>query len=236
MALETASYINNLVATNPLGSDPLADADGHIRLIKSTLQATFPNITGPVTATQASLNSPFPSGGIIIWSGAIAAVPSGWLLCDGGSGTPDLRDRFVVGAGLGYAVAETGGSATVVLTTPNLPSHSHTFSGTTAGGGSHGHTGATSHADLVGDFWVGGQNNGVGGIVSLIQNGGRPGLDAGSGFQQLYRVNASHSHSLSINGVGDHTHTVSGTTGTTGSATAHENRPPYYALAYIMKI
>jgi|DEB0MinimDraft_6_1074348.scaffolds.fasta_scaffold19456_1 hypothetical protein len=52
-----------------------------------------------------------PSGGIIMWSGSIASIPSGWALCDGTSGTPDLRDRFVVGAGNGYAVAATGGSA-----------------------------------------------------------------------------------------------------------------------------
>ena len=227
MALETASYINNLVATNPLGSDPLADADGHIRLIKSTLQATFPNITGPVTATQASLNSPFPSGGIIIWSGAIAAVPSGWLLCDGGSGTPDLRDRFVVGAGLGYAVAETGGSATVVLTTPNLPSHSHTFSGTTAGGGGHTHSGSTdTHGGHAHTYQ---RRVGLGG-------GGGNDQDAGGFGDFSTGVAGAHAHNLTINAVADHTHTVSGTTGTTGSATAHENRPPYYALAYIMKI
>jgi microcystin-dependent protein len=225
MALETASYIDGLVATNPLGSDPLADADGHIRLVKSALKATFPNITGPVTVTQDSLNSPLPSGGIIIWSGDIAAIPSGWLLCDGGSGTPDLRDRFVVGAGLGYAVGDTGGSVSVTLETANLPSHAHTLSSgvvstQTTGiiivsGGSHSHTVTTNTA--------GTQPN--------------EGGDAGGGYQGLITSSTS-THTGHVHGVTDagHTHTLSGSSGLVGSASAVENRPPYYALAYIMKI
>jgi hypothetical protein len=57
MSLESATYINQLSATNPAATDPLSQADEHLRLIKSTLQATFPNLTGPVTKTQAELNS-----------------------------------------------------------------------------------------------------------------------------------------------------------------------------------
>ena len=57
MALETATYINGLVATNPASVDPLAQADDHLRLIKSTVKATFPSITGAVTSTQAELNT-----------------------------------------------------------------------------------------------------------------------------------------------------------------------------------
>lgn len=57
MPLETASYINQLDAANPLGSDPIASGDDHIRLIKAAIKATFPNIAGPVTVTQADLNT-----------------------------------------------------------------------------------------------------------------------------------------------------------------------------------
>lgn len=57
MALETASYISGLVATNPTGSDPVAQADDHIRLLKSVLKTTFPNITGEMNATQDKLNN-----------------------------------------------------------------------------------------------------------------------------------------------------------------------------------
>lgn len=73
--------------------------------------------------------SGFPSGGIIIWSGASDAVPSGWALCDGANGTPDLRDRFVVGAGSTYAVGAKGGEAVHTLTENEMPSHFHELGG-----------------------------------------------------------------------------------------------------------
>ena len=73
------------------------------------------------TAVAAAI----PSGGIIIWSGSVASVPSGWYLCNGSNGTPDLRDRFVVGAGSTYAVAATGGSANAIVV-----SHNHTATST----------------------------------------------------------------------------------------------------------
>lgn len=57
MALESATYINSLVATNPTSSDNVSQGDDHLRLIKSTIKATFPNLTGAVTATQGQLNS-----------------------------------------------------------------------------------------------------------------------------------------------------------------------------------
>jgi hypothetical protein len=57
MSLESATYINQLDAANPLGSDPIASGDDHIRLIKSTVKATFPNITGAVTKTHTAINN-----------------------------------------------------------------------------------------------------------------------------------------------------------------------------------
>ena len=53
-----------------------------------------------------------PIGGIINWSGAIVDIPAGYQLCDGTNGTPNLRDKFVVGAGTTYAVDDHGGAAT----------------------------------------------------------------------------------------------------------------------------
>jgi hypothetical protein len=67
----------------------------------------------------------FPIGGIILWSGSVASIPSGWALCNGSNGTPDLRNRFVVGAGSTYAVDATGGSADATL-----PTHTHTATST----------------------------------------------------------------------------------------------------------
>jgi len=56
MALETGTYINSLVASNPVSTDGIAQADDHMRLIKSTVKATFPNITGAVTADHTEIN------------------------------------------------------------------------------------------------------------------------------------------------------------------------------------
>ena len=80
------------------------------------------NVTGTVTATSFSGVGAFVSGMIVLWSGAANAIPTGFVLCDGNNNTPDLRDRFVVGAGSGYAVNATGGSANATL-----PSHYHNY-------------------------------------------------------------------------------------------------------------
>lgn len=72
---------------------------------------------------SSSVSGSLPSGVIVIWSGASSAVPSGWYLCNGANGTPDLRDRFVVGAGSTYSVGNTGGSKDAIVV-----SHTHSVS------------------------------------------------------------------------------------------------------------
>ena len=57
MALETGTYINSLVASNPVSTDGIAQADDHMRLIKSTVKATFPNVTGAITDTHTVINT-----------------------------------------------------------------------------------------------------------------------------------------------------------------------------------
>jgi hypothetical protein len=83
--------------------------------------------TTQIATTAFVLANGIPSGSIILWSGSIASIPSGWLLCNGSSGTPDLRDRFVVGAGSTYAVNATGGSANAVVV-----AHTHTATSSSA--------------------------------------------------------------------------------------------------------
>jgi len=95
---------------------------------------------------QTALASAFTSGMIMMWSGTIATIPTGWVLCNGSNSTPDLRDRFLVGAGSTYAVNATGGSANATL-----PSHTHT-----ANVIDPGHT----HGKFVGDQNIGGAGTG----------------------------------------------------------------------------
>jgi hypothetical protein len=111
--------------------------------------------------------SGFPSGGIIMWSGTIATIPSGWLLCNGSSGTPDLRNRFVIGAfsddsGTAKTTVtgtstQTGGSKDAIVVshthtaTVTDPGHQHQYSvrGTLtapAGGGAGQQSGNTDSA------------------------------------------------------------------------------------------
>ena len=126
-----------------------------------------------------------PSGAIILWSGASNAIPSGYVLCDGNNNTPNLQDRFVVGAGNTYAVDATGGSkdATLVSHTHNLLYNHGAF------GGSSGAVTPRSGNTPV--------TPGISGRVSTVTTG------------------------ISIQNA--------------GSGQSHENRPPYYALCYIMK-
>lgn len=85
-------------------------------------------INGEVFDTSVDIFSPkVPVGAIVIWSGEAYNIPTGWHLCDGEDGTPDLRDKFVLGAGTDYAVGNTGGDRTVTLTTTQIPSHAHTY-------------------------------------------------------------------------------------------------------------
>lgn len=67
MPLETGTYINSLVATNPAATDALSVADDHLRLIKSTIKNTFPSVTGAVNATHSELN---------VVDGSISATPT----------------------------------------------------------------------------------------------------------------------------------------------------------------
>ena len=93
---------------------------------------TYDNLYG-IIGVAATSTSAFTSGMIMLWSGSIGSIPSGWYLCDGTNGTPNLTDRFIVGAGASYSVGGTGGSSSVTLTTNNMPAHTHTASVTDPG-------------------------------------------------------------------------------------------------------
>ena len=203
--------INTASPTKPLHVVGDALVSGNTATGSLTLNGTA------ITATAAQINTAMPVGGIILWSGAAAAIPTGWLLCDGTNGTPNLRDRFVVGAGSTYAVGATGGAATVTLAAANLPAHTHTVNITT-GGQSANH--AHSFQPLVA--------LGAGGGLNGSAMSGGP-VQLGPGYYSALPATTTGFASS------DHTHAVNGNTGSIGSGTAHENLPPYYALCYIMK-
>jgi hypothetical protein len=90
---------------------------------------------------QSIAGASFPSGGIIMWSGSIASIPTGWYLCNGTNGTPDLRNKFIVGAGSTYAVAATGGTADAIVV-----SHTHSV---TVNQNDHSHGNVTQYGNPI---------------------------------------------------------------------------------------
>lgn len=123
-AINLANFANSLDSSGQL---PPTQLNAPVPISKGGTNAT--------TAADARTNLDVaqavysvPSGGIIMWSGSIASIPTGWYLCNGSNGTPDLRDRFVVGAGSTYSVAGTGGSKDAIVV-----SHTHTASVTDPG-------------------------------------------------------------------------------------------------------
>lgn len=195
------------------------------------------NVLYPVSSGES-----IPSGIITMWSGASNAIPEGWFLCDGNNNTPDLRNRFIVGAGSSYAVGNTGGADTVTLTSSNIPAHFHNVNLTTASSGSHTHSHNFSvklnnlkcssggeHTHYIG---VGTDSTFYGYLAGSARSNDSMNLTGGS---HTHTITGSGSLSGSISSGGAHTHSISGNTSSVGNGSSHENRPPYYALCFIMK-
>ena len=163
----------------------------------------IPDVSGFATKTELNAAAAIPVGLICMWSGT--TVPTGWALCNGTNGTPDLRDRFIVGSGSSYAIGSTGGSNTVTLTTAQMPSHAHNLSYTVPKDG-------RSVYD-INTFGIATTNTSKEIDKTQIVKYGTTNSS----------VSGSESVSYSI-------------ISSTGSGSAHENRPPYYALAFIMKL
>ena len=179
-----------------------------------------------------------PRGIITMWSGATNAVPSGWALCDGNNGTPNLKDRFIVGAGQSYGVGNTGGNITqtpsvwtnaagtginvagTAITEAQMPWHTHSGSvGSDASIQVQGSIQSSSAGEWLADDLFGS----IGWSPSPIR-------------KPLKEFSAS----LSINGTGGNQPHYHGVTDNghahTAAASAIDVRPPYYALAFIMKL
>ncbi len=146
-----------------------------------------------------------PKGIIVMWSGSSDDIPDGWVLCNGEGDVPDLQDRFIVGAGNSYSVKDEGGEEKVTLSTSQMPSHRHSVNLTTNSNGNHSHRVNADKGDGGG-------------------NGSRFDMTDGSSKGAMYTDSR-----------GAHSHSVNGHTGYSGSTQSHENRPPYYALCFILK-
>lgn len=142
-------------------------------------------VSGDVTAARFEGDGLAPVGSIAMWMDS-AHIPTGWALCNGENGTPDLTDRFLVGVGgaEGYAYGQTGGADSVALTTAQMPKHKHSYR--TASDRTFHYVGGWHHSD----WW---QNS----------------------------TSGKHKN---------------GSTDETGGGEAHENRPPYYAVCFIMRV
>lgn len=161
-----------------------------------------------------AIDTRLPRGIILMWSGAVDAVPSGWHLCDGTANTPDLRNRFIVGAGNSYAPGNTGGALSYTPTVTVNGSDTgvqvgyHTL--TEAEIPSHSHKMQNMHYQGNPDNWD---------SDNTVLSGGDDLCSGATGGGQ------GHNHPITDKG---HAHTA--------SASAIDSRPPYYALAFIMKL
>lgn len=181
---------------------------------------------------QEFVNRGVPLGAIMLWSGAADAVPESYALCDGTLGTPDLRDKFIIAAGIAYPVGDSGGTE----------EHSHTGSSDPSGAHAHNLT-IAGHAITINEMPSHSHGNGV-----TDQSG-----DDLFPYGDIAAPTTSHSiddnsadgtvqgNTESVGGGSSHTHT--GSTADSGGAHTHpvavtdtNHIPPYFSLAYIMKV
>jgi hypothetical protein len=213
---------------------------------------TMDDIEGLEEALAAAGTKGVPAGCIMIWSGSIITIPAGFVLCNGQNGTPDLRDKFVMGAGGTRPVGQTGGSFTgsfstttngghshggsttaIALAEAHMPSHTHgVYDPTHAHGGavaSHNHNYNRPNSTVAVAAPFGGATTTVyaSGTGAYNSENVAPALTvygAGTGIG-IYHAggNAAHGHGIYYDG--DHAHS--------GSVTIV---PPFYVLAFIMKL
>jgi hypothetical protein len=204
--------VNNMSFGGNVSVAGNASVTGTTTLLDDLILGGSPGTSGQVVVSQGSGSAPawgnaFVAGMIMMWSGTIATIPSGWLLCNGSSGTPDLRDRFIVGAtsddagvaktNITGSLTQTGGSKDAIVV-----SHTHT---------------ATSVVTDPGHFH------------SLDQG---TGLNPGAFFQPSPSLLSANAMSTKSKTTGI---TVATTNSTEGSSGTNANLVPYFALAFIMK-
>jgi hypothetical protein len=188
----------------------------------------------PTTAVNDLVNfiklNAVPFGIIVAWSGSVGTIPAGWRLCDGTNGTPNLKDRFIVGANATFAVGAQGGSYT------------HIHNGNIDNSGAHDHTVTVDDHTLT-ESQIPAHKHGSGILDSgtaMFNHGSFPGSPGTSksidsngavGVNEAWTTTvgggAAHNHGASSGSAGNHNHTI--------DISEQNHLPPYYALAYIMR-
>jgi microcystin-dependent protein len=225
----TKSFVIGEVASPTARLEVDEDIKGAGDLSVTDISAATITSTGNISVGAAGVlqgKGTVPLGGIVIWSGNASTVPPGWALCNGettaGFKTPDLSARFIVGfddAGVpnaytqpgdlstnGTTEGNVGGNESIVLTINQMPAHSHTA--TASSDGSHNHSVGTR------------------GYLTDIDGAGADYADGADGSFDDTGVSTQSS--------GGHSHSI--TVQNAGGGQAHENRPPYYVLAFIMRV
>lgn len=253
-ATSTASVTATNLAGGSTGAIPYQSNSGTTALLPA-------GNAGQTLQSAGSGNPPFWGtsfirGMIMQWYGASNAVPDGWQVCDGTAGTPDLRNKFVVGAGGTYTMGTAGGSTTASNTS------TISINGTTSTAGGHNHGGATSDTVLtanqlpshqhnftdtyaiIGDYGLGGSTaptrdrNGTYIYPSFYAAGNASDGDQDNGaygfpsVTELTGQNLGHNHGIGTDGSHNHTVTVTAASGVISVNAV----PPYVALFYIMKL
>ena len=248
-ATSTALTTTGRVGINQAAPTVDLDVAGAARItgglnMNSSLITNLPTPTAnDHAANKGYVDTSIPIGGIIMWSGVGVTLPSNWKLCDGSTYnsivTPDLRGRFVLSStsptsangGIPLAgglstrnVTATGGAETVALDVAQMPQHKHDVSAKTGGASGTASDGGHSHSISASQF-----NTSVGTNLSHIS---------------AYTFSLDASTFVSYSGVltaddgttTHHNHAITVTESNKGSGTAHENMPPFYVLAFIMRI
>jgi hypothetical protein len=230
----------NLSANNIAISNALPVTSGGTGLATLTANAVVlgngtsnPSFVSPGTSGNVLVSNgttwtsgvAFVTGMIMLWSGSVGSIPSGWLLCDGTNSTPDLRNRFVVGAGDTYSVNATGGSTTTTatgsvsgtvagtaLTEAQMPKHYHRYITGQLDGGTYPNNPSYQRNA---NFFGGTPDDGAYEYSTYSTGGNAASGDAATGTAN----GDSHTHGFSATFTGN----------------AVTSLPPYYALCYIMK-
>ncbi|MDD5610562.1 MAG: hypothetical protein PHH69_03335 [Candidatus Omnitrophica bacterium] len=151
-ALQSAGYLNpSWSAFNPWQNAYTISSSTSAFTVSTTVPQEWTNlvardlptssisgaVVGSTVPAPGSQNDSLAIGSIVIWSGTVASIPAGWQLCDGTNGTPDLRDRFVVGArqdnggvsmtNVSGTLTKSGGEAKHTLTIAEMPAHTHNY-------------------------------------------------------------------------------------------------------------